>query len=118
MEISGGVNLGIELTQQYRTQMVPHQQPFTSDPTAQERQYSFGPITAQLQSSNNGLESANHVGPLGFDLNIPAEGAFGVDLSQPLDVSRALADKRARFAEARRKRRGIMKTKSSRSAVV
>ncbi|KAI3460403.1 hypothetical protein Pfo_017066 [Paulownia fortunei] len=119
METSGGMNLRTESTQHYRIHMVPHQQPFIADPTAQQKfQYSIGPIQTKLYSSNDGLASVNHVGPLEIDLNIPASESFGVDPSQPLDLSKALADKRARFAEARRKRRGIIKTKSMRSAVV
>ncbi|KAL2538189.1 uncharacterized protein Fot_19580 [Forsythia ovata] len=48
------------------------------------------------------------------DLNIHAqEETFGLYSSQPLDINRviAFADKRARFAEARRMRREIMKAK-------
>ncbi|KAL0366029.1 UNVERIFIED_CONTAM: hypothetical protein Sradi_3493000 [Sesamum radiatum] len=118
METGGGMNLGVELTQHYRVDMVPHQQPFIQDPMAQNfHQYPlFGPIATQFYSSNSGLGSVNHVGPLGIDLNIPAEEALGVDPSQPLDAGRVIADKRARFAEARRKRRGRIKIKNMRSA--
>ncbi|KAK4434623.1 hypothetical protein Salat_0625100 [Sesamum alatum] len=121
METGGGVNLGAELTQHYRVDMVAHQQPLIQDPMAQNfHQYPlFGPIGATqfYSSSNSGLGSVNHVGPLGIDLNIPAEEALlGVDPSQPSDAGREIADKRARFAEARRKRRGIIKIKSMRSA--
>ncbi|KAL2512882.1 Mating-type protein MAT-1 [Abeliophyllum distichum] len=47
------------------------------------------------------------------DLNIPAQETFGLYSSQPLDINRviAFADKRTRFAEARRMRREIMKAK-------
>ncbi|KAL0347497.1 UNVERIFIED_CONTAM: hypothetical protein Scaly_1765700 [Sesamum calycinum] len=83
---TGGMNLGVELTQHYRVDMW--------------------------------LGSVNHVGPLGIDLNIPAEEALGMDPSQPLDTGRVTADKRARFAEARRKRRGIIKIKNMRSACI
>ncbi|KAL0323193.1 UNVERIFIED_CONTAM: hypothetical protein Sangu_1938600 [Sesamum angustifolium] len=118
METGGGINLGVELSQHYRVDMVRHQQPFIQDPMAQNfHQYPlFGPISTQFYSSNSGLGTVNHVGPLGIDLNIPAEEALGMDPSQPLDTGRVIADKRARFAEARRKRRGIIKIKNMRSA--
>ncbi|KAL2241960.1 UNVERIFIED_CONTAM: hypothetical protein Sindi_0314000 [Sesamum indicum] len=118
METGGGMNPGVELTQHYRVDMVPHQQPYIQDPMGQNfHQYPlFGPIATQFYSSNSGFGSVNHVGPLGIDLNIPAEEALGVDPSQPLDAGRVIADKRARFAEARRKRRGIIKIKNMRSA--
>lgn len=89
-------------------------QPLAADQTAQECQDSFGPIAAQSQPWDDGLTSVNQGGPRGFDLNLPAEEAFGVDVYGPLDV---IADRRARFAEARRKRIGIIKTKSSRGVV-
>lgn len=51
--------------------------------------------------------------PRGFDLNLPAEEeSGGVVMYWPLDD--AAADKRARSAEARRKRIRIIKTKSTR----
>ncbi|PIM97915.1 hypothetical protein CDL12_29609 [Handroanthus impetiginosus] len=110
------INLGMELTQHYRIDMVHHQQPSIADPTAQNFPYPYGPIAAQFFPSINGLGSVNQVGPLGFDLNIPAEEAFGEEPSQPLDLNMALADQRARCAEARRKRRGILKIKAMRHA--
>ncbi|XP_075494601.1 uncharacterized protein LOC142532203 [Primulina tabacum] len=118
LETIGFTNLVVDPTQHYRMTMLTRQQPFIADPTAQKFQHSFGPITApQIGSFFNGLELVNHVGPAKIpDLNLSAEEAFGVDTSQPLDVDRALADKRARFAEARRMRRGIIKIKSMRSA--
>ncbi|KAH6780201.1 hypothetical protein C2S52_011438 [Perilla frutescens var. hirtella] len=108
--LNSGMSLGTELSQQYR---IDHQ-PSTANPTAQE---SVGPTAAHLQPSDGGLGSVNHGGPLGFDLNLPAEEAFGVELYRPLEVSRPIADKRAIFAEARRKRIGIIKTKSTRTMV-
>lgn len=111
------LNLGIELTQHYRIDTELHHQPSTANPTANECEHYFSPIVARLQHSDDRLGSASRGGPLGFDLNLPAEEAFGVELYRPLDVNRAIADKRARFAEARRKRIGIIKTKSSRTMV-
>ncbi|KAI3464832.1 hypothetical protein Pfo_021495 [Paulownia fortunei] len=118
VEISREMNLGMELTQHHQISVAPHQQPLVADHMAERFQHSLGPITAQFYySSYNGLGSVNHVGPLRIlDLNISAEEALGVGPSQPLDRSRALADRRARFAEARRRRRGIIKIKSMRSA--
>ncbi|KAL8466787.1 hypothetical protein ACS0TY_035732 [Phlomoides rotata] len=107
-EISRGMmNVGIGST---------HHQPLIADATAQGIQY---PITAQSQPSNNGPGSVNRVGPIGFDLNAPAEETLGfvVDELQPLDVNRVISDRRARYAEARRMRRGIMKTKSIKNGV-
>lgn len=100
--------------QHYRINTEARHQPLAADQTAQECQESFGPIAAQSQPSDDGLASVNQGGPRGFDLNLPAEEAFGVDVYGPLDV---IADRRARFAEARRKRIGIIKTKSSRGVV-
>ncbi|XP_073019257.1 uncharacterized protein [Primulina eburnea] len=119
METVGFTNLVVDPTQHYQMTMLTHQQPFIADPTAQKFQHSFGPNTVpKIGSFYNGLEPVvNQVGPSRIpDLNLSAEEAFGVDTSQPLDVDRALADKRARFAEARRMRRGIIKIKSMRSA--
>ncbi|KAL2522332.1 uncharacterized protein Fot_26255 [Forsythia ovata] len=71
-----------------------------------------------MAPSSNGLGNINHVGPVRVpDLNISAEEAFGLDPSQPLDINRDLADKRARFAEARRLRRGIIKIKMMKSGL-
>ncbi|XP_073128951.1 uncharacterized protein [Henckelia pumila] len=118
METIGFTNLVVEPTQHYRMTMLTHRQPFIADPTAPKFKHSFGPITApKIGSFYNGLEPVNRVGPAIIpDLNLSAEEAFGVDASQPLDVDIALADKRVRFAEARRMRRGIIKIKSMRSA--
>ncbi|KAL9144500.1 hypothetical protein ABFS82_14G300200 [Erythranthe guttata] len=101
MSVGVGMNPGTELAHRYRI----HQQPLIEDPTVHMFQHSVGPITSQLLYP--------HPGPHGFDLNIPADEAFGEEPSQPLDLNRALVDQRARFAEARRIRREIMKTKSS-----
>ncbi|KAK6131278.1 hypothetical protein DH2020_034988 [Rehmannia glutinosa] len=114
MEIRLEMNLGMELTQNHQFSMAPHQQPLFAD---EKFQNSLGPITAQFYSSYSGLGSVHHVGPLGIpDLNLAAGEVFGVDPYQPLDVSRDLSDKRARFAEARRRRSGIIKIKSMRRA--
>ncbi|KAL7128195.1 hypothetical protein ABFS83_14G299600 [Erythranthe nasuta] len=101
MSVAVGMNPGTELAHRYRI----HQQPLIEDPTVRMFQHSVAPITSQLLYP--------HPGPHGFDLNIPADEAFGEEPSQPLDLNRALVDQRARFAEARRIRREIMKTKSS-----
>lgn len=101
--------------QHHRIKTEAHHQPLAVDQTAQECKDSFGPVAAQLQPSDDGVASVNQGVPRGFDLNLPAEEAFGVDVYRASDVSRAIADRRARFAEARRKRIGIMKTKSSRT---
>ncbi|KAK6115213.1 hypothetical protein DH2020_007482 [Rehmannia glutinosa] len=114
MEIRLEMNLGMELTQNHQFSVAPHQQPLFAD---EKFQNSLGPITAQFYSSYSGLGSVHHVGPLGIpDLNIAAGEVFGVDPYQPLDVSRDLSDRRARFAEARRRRSGIIKIKSMRRA--
>lgn len=95
------INLGIELTQP--PHQILHSQPLVED---EKFQQSLGPIT---MAQCNGL-----VGPFKIpDLNISAEEeAFGMEPSPPLDTS---IDRRARFAEARRRRRGIMKIKHMRS---
>ncbi|KAL6522066.1 hypothetical protein OROMI_031943 [Orobanche minor] len=113
----GGINYGTGLTQIYRVHVSPHQQPYLSDPTAQQKlQYPIGPIQNQFCWSNSGARCGDRVGmgPLGIDLNFPAEEAFG----ETLDASNAVSDERSRFAEARRKRRRLMKAKSMRSAMV
>ncbi|XP_057766094.1 uncharacterized protein LOC130986646 isoform X2 [Salvia miltiorrhiza] len=92
--------------------LIQHYRMLQPDPTAQ---CGSGPIAAHLQPSDYGLGSANNGGPLEIDLNLPAEEAFGgVELYRPSD---AAANRRARYAEARRKRIGIIKTKSNRSAL-
>ncbi|KAG8377925.1 hypothetical protein BUALT_Bualt08G0084200 [Buddleja alternifolia] len=117
LAITAGMNIGGELTHNHQKCVVAHQQPLIVDQMAETFQYSIGPLTAQFYSSNNGLGPVNDVGPLGIpDLNLSAEEVFVVDASQPLDMSRVLADRRARFAEARRRRKGIIKIKSMRSA--
>lgn len=116
VEISSDRNLGVELSQHHQISVEPqrHPQPLAADLMAEKFQHSSGLITTQFHSSYNGLGS---VGPFGIpDLNISAEEAFGVDQSQPLDTSRAFTDRRARFAEARRRRMDIIKIKSMRSA--
>ncbi|KAL6527466.1 hypothetical protein OROGR_016556 [Orobanche gracilis] len=111
----GGINYGTGLTQIFRIQMSPHQRPYVADPTAQQKlQYPIGPIQTRFCLSNNGATCGDRVGmgPLGIDLNFPAEEAFG----ETLDASNVVSDERSRFAEARRKRRRLMKAKSMRSA--
>ncbi|KAL6504454.1 hypothetical protein OROGR_026377 [Orobanche gracilis] len=117
MEIinGGGISYGTGLTQIYRIHVSPHQQPYLSDPTAQQKlQYLTGPIQTRFCSSNSGVTCGSRVemGPLGIDLNFPAEETFG----ETLDVINAVSDERSRFADARRKRRRLMKAKSMRSA--
>ncbi|KZV33146.1 hypothetical protein F511_18162 [Dorcoceras hygrometricum] len=116
-EMGRFLNLGMDFIQRDETIMVPHRQPFVADQTAYKIHDCFGPIITQTYSPTNGLDSVNSVGPSGIpDLNLTAEEAFEVDSIQPFDVNREIADRRARFAEARRMRRGIIKIKSMRSA--
>ncbi|KAK4429381.1 hypothetical protein Salat_1238500 [Sesamum alatum] len=108
-ETSRWMNLGLQLTQQHNQigAVAPQQQPLVPDEMAEKFQHSLGPITTQFYG---GLGPVSHVGLLGIpDLNISAQG-------QPLDMSSGIADRRARCAEARRRRRGIMKIKSMRRA--
>ncbi|GER47437.1 mating-type protein MAT-1 [Striga asiatica] len=114
METSGRVSFGADLTRDYRVSVPPHHRPYIPDPTAQFH-YTVGPIQARAHASNDGPRYANHVSPLEIDLNFPPAEDFGLDLSDPLDAGRAVTDKRARFAEARRKRRGLMRSKSMRN---
>ncbi|KAL7155461.1 hypothetical protein ABFS83_03G076900 [Erythranthe nasuta] len=115
------MNLDTESKQHHRhrqSKIVANSQPFVSDQMAEKFEQSNGPNTAQLNTWRNGLgSSVNQMGgPFRIpDLNISAEVAFGVDESQPLDANVDVADRRARFAEARRRRRGIMKIKHMRS---
>ncbi|KAL8059216.1 hypothetical protein ABFX02_03G071300 [Erythranthe guttata] len=111
------MNLDTESTQHRHRQskIVANSKPFVSDQMAEKFEQSNGPNSAQLNTWRNGLDYLG--GPFRIpDLNISAEVAFGVDESQPLDESVGVADRRARFAEARRRRRGIMKIKHMRSA--
>ncbi|KAL7117502.1 hypothetical protein ACP275_03G075600 [Erythranthe tilingii] len=112
------MNLDTESTQHHhhrQSKIVANSQPFVSDQMDERFEESNGPNSAQLNASRNGLgSSVKHLGgPFRIpDLNISAE----VEESQPLDGSVGVADRRARFAEARRRRRGIMKIKHMRSA--
>ncbi|KAL2522244.1 uncharacterized protein Fot_26167 [Forsythia ovata] len=115
-------NLEMNLAQHYQITTVAHHQQFILDQMAMgsssqindKIHYPFIPMAP----SSNGLGNINHVGPVRVpDLNISAEEAFGLDPSQPLDINRDLADKRARFAEARRLRRGIIKIKMMKSGL-
>ncbi|GER43533.1 UDP-N-acetylglucosamine1-carboxyvinyltransferase, partial [Striga asiatica] len=113
------VNFGADLTEDYRV-ITPNQHPYIPNPTAQhEFYYSIGPEqTRDCHASNSGPTTcADYVGPLGIDLNFPAAEAFGLDSLQPLDGGQATADRRAGFAEARRKRRGLMRAKSVKSGI-
>ncbi|KZV20135.1 hypothetical protein F511_00992 [Dorcoceras hygrometricum] len=115
METIGFTNFVVDVdpTQHYRITMLTHQQPFIAEPMAQKFQHSFWSIASPRIGSF--LKQVNQVGPDKIpDLNLSAEEAVDVDASQPLDVDRALADKRARFSEARRRR--IIKIKSMRNA--
>lgn len=99
-KIAACVEVNLEIAQHNR---VSHSTPLIEDPTVHEFQHTFGPITSQLYN----------VGPLGFDLNVlPADEALVMERSRPYDAIKAINDQRARSAEARRKRKGIMKTKS------
>ncbi|KAL2499341.1 Uncharacterized protein Adt_24891 [Abeliophyllum distichum] len=115
-------NLEMNLAQQYQITAVAHHQQFildqmtmgSSSQISDKIHYPFIPMAP----SSNGLGNINHVGPVRVpDLNISAEETFGVDPSQPLDINRDPAAKRARFAEARRLRKGIIKTKMMRSGL-
>lgn len=79
-----------------------HPQPLVEDQRVEIFQSSFG------FGHINGLGSINHVGPIWIpDLNVSAEE---MDPNQPLDrrsSSSVFADRRTRFAEARRRRMDI-----------
>ncbi|KAL6574425.1 hypothetical protein OROHE_001329 [Orobanche hederae] len=102
MGVSLEMNLGKELMQNHRQHSMAT---------------SSGPATAQYYIPYNGLGPLFHgVGPVGIpDLNISAREAFGFDPSQPLGAIRAVDDRRAISAEARRMRKGIIKIKSMRA---
>ncbi|XP_051149712.1 uncharacterized protein LOC127264296 isoform X2 [Andrographis paniculata] len=94
-----------QMEMERRMNIPRHHPPLMGDPTAEIFRAPFGSI------SSNGLESVNQLSRLNWiDLNMPPEE---IDVSQPLDV---VADRRARFAEARRKRKGIIKVKAMRNA--
>lgn len=85
-----------------------HPQPLVEDQRVETFQSSFG------FGHINGLGSINHVGPTWIpDLNVSAEE---MDPNQPLDRSSVFADRRTRFAEARRRRMDIIRVKSMRTA--
>ncbi|CAA2963794.1 Hypothetical predicted protein [Olea europaea subsp. europaea] len=125
MGMSSFLNFEMNLAQHYQITAVPHHQPFNLDQMATGSSSSSSQIRESIHypfipmaPSSNGLEHVNQVGPVGLpDLNLSPEEAFVVEPSQPLDVNRDLAGKRARFAEARRLRRGIIKIKLTRSGV-
>ncbi|KAL3634346.1 hypothetical protein CASFOL_021400 [Castilleja foliolosa] len=102
-----------EEPQNYRINMAPHQQLLITNPTAQQIfQYPIGSIQTRLYSTNDEAPSGDHVGPLLIDLNFPAIEAC----EEPFDSGNVIAaDQRARFAEARRRRRRLMKAKSMRN---
>lgn len=113
MGMSKFLNFEMHLAQHYQITAVAHQQPVNLDQTAS------GPskqISEKIHyPSSNGLCHINQVGPVGLpDLNLSPEEAFGME---PTYVNKDLADKRARFAEARRLRRGIIKNRSMKSGV-
>lgn len=105
IQVSKGTSAGIGST---------HRQPLIADPTTQRLQYPLGPVTAHYQ---NGPGSFNRVGPNQIDINVPAEQTLGFEL-QPLDVNIEIANKRARYAEARRIRREKMTTKLIKAGVL
>lgn len=102
-------NLAMEFTSKNQEMSETHRQPLVEDQMAEIFVPVFnGPVLAQL---HDGLGSINLVGSTGIsDLNVFAE-----EMYQPLDWS---GDKRARFAEARRRRMDIIRVKSMRSACV
>ncbi|XP_051150796.1 uncharacterized protein LOC127265153 [Andrographis paniculata] len=105
----------LEVPQPFQRNALSYQPPLIEDPTVQKLQSQFGPNAARFHA----IGSVNRVGPitipLGIDLNIPAEEpSFEVDSSRPLDAN--VMDKRARCAEARRRRRGLIKIKAIRNA--
>lgn len=113
MGMSKFLNFEMHLAQHYQITAVAHQQPVNLDQTAS------GPskqISEKIHyPSSNGLCHINQVCPVGLpDLNLSPEEAFGME---PTYVNKDLADKRARFAEARRLRRGIIKNRSMKSGV-
>ncbi|XP_057794838.1 uncharacterized protein LOC131011088 isoform X1 [Salvia miltiorrhiza] len=100
-------NLAMEITSKNEEMSSSECEPLVEDQMAEifRRSY-FGPISAQ---SYNGLKSTNHMDPTGIpDLNVSAE-----EISPPLDLN---GDRRARFAEARRRRMDIIRVKSMRAA--
>ncbi|KAK4390792.1 hypothetical protein Sango_2142500 [Sesamum angolense] len=105
-ETSRLVNLGLQSTHHNQIGVAPQQQqPLVADEMAEKFEHSLGPITTQFYSGLGPV--SRHVGLP--DLNISAEGGA-------LDMSSGIADRRARCAEARRRRRGIMKIKAMRRA--
>ncbi|CAA0813358.1 Unknown protein [Striga hermonthica] len=112
METSGRVSFGADLTRDYRVSVAPHHQPYIPDPTVQQE---FHSIQARAHESNDGPRYADNVSPLQIDLNFPPAEALGLDSSDPVDAGRAVTDKRARFAEARRIRRGLMRSRYMRN---
>ncbi|CAA0816669.1 Unknown protein [Striga hermonthica] len=120
LEIRSVNNFGADPTGDHRVNITrPNQHPHIPNPTAQhEFYYSIGPEqTRDCHASDSGPACAEYVGPLGIDLNFPAAEAFGLDSLKPLDAGQAAADRRAGFAEARRKRKGLMRAKSVKSGI-
>ncbi|KAL0438422.1 UNVERIFIED_CONTAM: hypothetical protein Slati_2325200 [Sesamum latifolium] len=102
-ETSRLMNHGLQLTHHNQIGVAPQQQqPLVADEMGEKFEHSLGPITTQFYSGLGPV--SRHVGLP--DLNISAEGGA-------LDIS---SDRRARCAEARRRRRGIMKIKAMRRA--
>ncbi|KAL2249967.1 uncharacterized protein LOC105166068 [Sesamum indicum] len=105
-ETSRLMNLGMQLIQHNQIGVAPQQQqPLVADEMAEKFEHSLGPIRTQFYSGLGPVSC--HVGLP--DLNSSAEGGA-------LDMSSRNADRRSRCAEARRRRRGIMKIKAMRSA--
>ncbi|CAI9753385.1 unnamed protein product [Fraxinus pennsylvanica] len=113
MGLNKFLNFEMNLAQHYQITAVAHQQPFNLDQMAPGSTTQIGENIHY--PSSDGLCHINQVGPVGIpDLNLSPQEAFGVE---PSYVNRDLADKRARYAEARRLRRGIIKIKSMKSGV-
>lgn len=111
-------NVAIELIPRINEMSVEnetHPQPLVEDQRVEIFQSSFG--FGFGFGHINGLGSNNHVGPIWIpDLNVSAEE---MDPNQPpLDrrSSSVFADRRTRFAEARRRRMDIIRVKSMRTS--
>ncbi|KAK4348993.1 hypothetical protein RND71_031748 [Anisodus tanguticus] len=107
-----GVNLG----QLYSNPgMEPNrQQPFIMDQVAlgsetfHRFQYPLGQLQQAQPLFSNGLGPMNHagLGPIGLpDLNVTVDETFTLDSLSPYDLERMNVERKAQFAEARRRRR-------------
>ncbi|KAK4351872.1 hypothetical protein RND71_027390 [Anisodus tanguticus] len=104
---------GVNIDQVYSTGMEPNrQQPFIMDQVAlgsetfHRFQYPLGQLQ-QVQLYSNGLGPVNHAGrgPIGLpDLNVTVDETFTLDSLSRFDIDRMNAERKAQFAEARRRR--------------